>query len=171
MTEYQKRLVIENHNLIYRFLQKEKLNMEDWYDLAAIGMCKAARTFNEGTSKFSTYAFKCMFNEVYSEKRKESNKRTIPENEILYYNTEYEDESGKKVEFIEKIQSDYNVESDCIHKVTLKNALSKMKDKHKLIIDLLMKGYKQVEIMKIVGCSQPQVSRVMKRFIGEYKNA
>ncbi len=61
-----------------------------------------------------------MFNEVYSEKRKELNKRTIPEDEILYYNTEYEGESGNKVEFIEKIQSDYNVESDCIHKVTLK---------------------------------------------------
>ena len=54
MTDYQKQLVTDNHNLIYRFLQKEKLNMEDWYDLAAIGMCKAAKTFNEGTSKFST---------------------------------------------------------------------------------------------------------------------
>lgn len=52
--------------------------MEDWYDLAAIGMCKAAKTFNEGTSKFSTYAFKCMFNEVYSEKKKELRQRTIP---------------------------------------------------------------------------------------------
>lgn len=70
MTDYQKQLVTDNHNLIYRFLQKEKLNMEDWYDLSAIGMCKAAKTFNEGTSKFSTYAFKCMFNEVYSEKKK-----------------------------------------------------------------------------------------------------
>ena len=46
MTDYQKQLVTDNHNLIYRFLQKEKLNMEDWYDLAAIGMCKAAKTFN-----------------------------------------------------------------------------------------------------------------------------
>ena len=58
MTEYQKQLVIENHNLIYRFLQKEKLNMEDWYDLSAIGMCKAAKTFNEGTYKLSTNAIK-----------------------------------------------------------------------------------------------------------------
>lgn len=43
MTDYQRQLVTDNHNLIYRFLQKEKLNMEDWYDLAAIGMCKAAK--------------------------------------------------------------------------------------------------------------------------------
>ena len=62
MTDYQKQSVTDNHNLIYRFLQKETLNLEDWYDLAAIGMCKAAKTFNEGTSEFSAYAFKCMFN-------------------------------------------------------------------------------------------------------------
>ena len=43
-----------------------------------------------------------------------------------------------------------------------------MKEKHKPIISLFLQGYKQVEIMKIVGCSQPQVSRVMKGFIGEY---
>lgn len=134
-------------------------------------MCKAAKTFKEGASEFSTYAFKCMFNEVYSEKRKELYKRTIPESEILYYNVEYENDSGNKVELIDKIQSDYNIENDCIYKITFKKALDKMKDKHKPIIDLLMQGYKQVEIMKIVGCSQPQISRVMKKFIGEYKNA
>ena len=168
MTDYQKQLVTDNHNLIYRFLQKEKLNMEDWYDLAAIGMCKAAKTFNEGTSKFSTYAFKCMFNEVYSEKKKELRQRTIPQNEILYYNTEYENESGNKVEFIDKMQSDQNVENDCIHKVALRNAFNKMKEKHKPIISLFLQGYKQVEIMKIAGCSQPHVSRVMKKFVDEY---
>lgn len=43
-----------------------------------------------------------------------------------------------------------------------------MKEKHKPIISLFLQGYKQVEIMKIAGCSQPQVSRVMKRFVDEY---
>ena len=36
------------------------------------------------------------------------------------------------------------------------------------VISLFLQGYKQVEIMKIVGCSQPQVSRVMKKFVEEY---
>ena len=54
MTDYQKQLVTDNHNLIYRFLQKEKLNMEGWYDLAAMGRCKAAKTFNEAPSTCST---------------------------------------------------------------------------------------------------------------------
>lgn len=168
ITDYQRQLVIDNHNLIYRFLQKEKLNMEDWYDLAAIGMCKAAKTFNDKTSKFSTYAFKCMFNEVYSEKRKELRQKAIPQNEILYYNVECENESGNKVEFIEKMQSDQNVENDCIHEVSLQKAFNKIKEEYKPLIKLFLQGYKQVEIMKIVGCSQPHVSRVMKKFIDEY---
>ena len=109
-----------------------------------------------------------MFNEVYSEKKKELRQRTIPKNEIIYYNTEYENESGNKVEFIDKIQSDQNVENDCIHKVAIRNAFNKMKEKHKPIISLFLQGYKQVEIMKIAGCSQPHVSRVMKKFVDEY---
>lgn len=109
-----------------------------------------------------------MFNEVYSEKRKELYMKTIPTNEILYYNAEYENESGDKVEFIDKMQVNYNVENDCIHKVTFRNAFNKMKEKYKPVISLFLQGYKQVEIMKIVGCSQPHVSRVMKKFVDEY---
>lgn len=129
---------------------------------------QSSKTFNKGTSKFSTYAFKCMFNEVYSEKRKELNKRTIPENEILYYNADYENDSGGKVEFIEKIHADCNIENDCIHEFALQKVFNKMKEEYKPIIKLFLQGYKQVEIMKIVGCSQLHVSRVMKRFMRVY---
>ena len=63
MTNKQARLVEENHNLIYGFLHKHKLS-EDFYGDAAIGLCKAAETFDETkNSSFSTYAYKCMFNE------------------------------------------------------------------------------------------------------------
>ena len=51
MTDYQRQLVTDNHNLIYRFLQKEKLIWKIGM-ISTIGMCKAAKTFNEGTSNF-----------------------------------------------------------------------------------------------------------------------
>lgn len=45
ITEAEKKLVEQNHNLIYAFLQKYHLTIEDYYGLAAIGLCKAAMTF------------------------------------------------------------------------------------------------------------------------------
>lgn len=57
------RMVEENHNLIYGFLHKYKLS-EDFYGDAAIGLCKAAQSYDESKgSSFATYAYKCMFNE------------------------------------------------------------------------------------------------------------
>ena len=66
---YEK-IVEENHNLIYAFLNKCHLPTNEYYDLAAIGLCKAAKTWDCDRQKFSTYAYTCMFNEVMGEKRK-----------------------------------------------------------------------------------------------------
>ena len=45
MTRESQRLVEDNHNLIYKFLRNHNLE-DDWYDVAAIGLCKAANNYN-----------------------------------------------------------------------------------------------------------------------------
>lgn len=75
LNEKQRKLVEDNHNLIYAFLKKKNLSLnatEDWYGTAAIGLCKAAMTFDETKgSNFSTLAYICMDNEVKQIMRKE----------------------------------------------------------------------------------------------------
>ena len=70
ITEEQRKLVEENHNLIYSFLQKYNLAIDEYYGLASIGLCKAGKTYNGDKSNFSTYAYKCMFTTVMGELRK-----------------------------------------------------------------------------------------------------
>lgn len=87
MLPEQVRLVEENHNLIYGFLRKHNLN-EDFYGDAAIGLCKAAMNYDSSTgASFSTYAYKCMFNEcgiaIRSEKRQNSLKAISIETPIM----------------------------------------------------------------------------------------
>mgnify|MGYP001317500519 CR=1 FL=1 len=48
ITDEASELVEENHNLIYSLLHKCHLNIEEWYDIAAIGLCKAANYMREG---------------------------------------------------------------------------------------------------------------------------
>lgn len=78
MTSDYHRIVEENHNLIYGFLNKHKLG-EDFYGDAAIGLCKAVQTFDESIgNSFATYAYKCMFNECGTTMRTEKrNVKTI----------------------------------------------------------------------------------------------
>lgn len=68
LNQTQQRLVEENHNLIYSFMNKNKLSfesVEDWYGTCAIGLCKAALIYDPGKNvKFNTLAYVCMSNEM-----------------------------------------------------------------------------------------------------------
>lgn len=94
ITKEQEKLIEENHNLIYSFLQKYNLSVEDYYDLAAIGLCKAGINFNGNISKFSTYAYEWMFGSVFSEIRKEKRMKKIPDSLMFYYQAELENSNG-----------------------------------------------------------------------------
>lgn len=164
MTEQQKSLAESNHNLIYSFLLKYHLPFEDWYDLAAIGLCKAAMTFKEDVSTFSTYAYRCMFTSVMQEKRKETQSGTIPEYQIFYYQSEVATEmDGNVISFLDTMPSKENTESDAVANLIYVDFLNSLKDKDRTIFSLIADGYKQKDISKLVGCSQPQVSRVKKK--------
>ena len=164
ITEEQRKLVEDNHNLIYSFLQKYHLTIDEYYGLAAIGLCKAGKTYNGEKSNFSTYAYKCMFTTVMCELRKNKQAKTIPEHQIFYYQAELDNNNGGDTAlFMNYIPSKENVEDSVLSEVIFDEYASKLKDRDKKIFSLFREGYKQKEICKIVGCSQPQVSRVKKK--------
>lgn len=166
ITNEQQQVIEENHNLIYSFLQKYNLSVDDWYGLAAIGLCKAAITYKNGVSSFSTYAYKCMFTTVWSEKRKEKQSGTIPNHQILYYQSELDNNSdGDTNCFMNYIPSETNVEDDALTEVIFEEYNSKLNGREKTIFRMFKEGYKQREIGKKVGCSQAQVSRVRKKLL------
>lgn len=46
LTQQQQHLVEDNHKLIYFYLYRNSLSVDEFYDVAAIGLCKAAITYN-----------------------------------------------------------------------------------------------------------------------------
>lgn len=154
----------DNHNLIYSFLEKYNLSIDEHYDLAAIGLCKASITYDGSKSKFSTYAYKCMFNSVICELRKELSSIRIPKHKTLYYQEELEKDDGDKASLLNIIQSNEDVENEIISKIMLENYTNTLSERDKTIFDLSIAGYKQIEISEVVGCSRAQVSRVKNKF-------
>lgn len=83
LTEEEKRMVAENHNLIMSYAIENKLEVntnildykqtiysnEDWYGVLAWGLCYAVKTFNPEKGNFSSYAYAVMKNEVKNAKR------------------------------------------------------------------------------------------------------
>lgn len=171
MTRESQRLVEDNHNLIYKILKNTGLTEEDYYDLAAIGLCKAAETYNTSKYEFSTYAYKCMYNEIHKEKwRKNSLQKFIPDALILHYDKSISDESDTAPCFEIYMEKRYSGESqdDVLAKLIYEDYYNGLrKDRDREILDLFQKGYSHQKIAEIINCPVGTVARV-KRLCKEY---
>lgn len=137
-------------------MYKYHLDVEEWYDLAAIGLCKAANTYNNNKSGFSTYAYKCMYTTIIMEKRKENAMRIIPQNQIVYYENQV-NESSKENDtstFLNYIPSKQNIENETISTLSLENIENELAGNKRKVFLLLREGYAQCEISEIIGISK-----------------
>lgn len=156
--------------MIYSFLYKYHLDVEEWYDIAAIGLCKAANTYNNDKSRFSTYAYKCMYTTIIMEKRKENAMRTIPQNQIVYYENQV-NESSKDNDtstFLNYIPSKQDIENETISALSLENIENELVGNKKKVFLLLREGYTQCEISKIIGISKQRVSKIKQEITEKY---
>jgi len=181
-------LVLDNKNLIYYVIKKLGIykDIDNFYDIGMIGLCKAARSFDsESNTKFNTYAISCIRHELYNYGRKKSNKQWF---DMLSLNI---DTTGCGVDTIELIPDDINIENSVIEKETNKelyNAINQLSDIEQFVINhtfglngysvLTQKTIKKM-IYKKLGVryrGQCQVSRIkiraikkLKRYLKDYK--
>lgn len=162
---YEK-IVEENHNLIYAFLNKCHLPTNECYDLAAIGLCKAAKTWDCDRQKFSTYAYTCMFNEVMGEKRKYRCKKRINNDELISLDAHIDEE--QKLSILDIINDSYSLEDEIITNIDVSNFVKSLKGRDRAIVDLFTLGYVQDDVANIIGVSQATISRVKKKLKDKY---
>lgn len=81
------------------------------------------------------------------------------------YDTIHQDD-GAPIMLIDKISDNYKEDSDVINKIALKEALNNLDAKYRQIIMLrYFKDKTQVEVAKLLGISQVQVSRIEKKVL------
>lgn len=80
-------------------------------------------------------------------------------------------EDGNPLKVIDKISLDEDSEEDIIDNIVLKEILSHLKERDRQVIILrYFKDKTQVEVAKLLGISQVQVSRIEKRIIEDIKS-
>ena len=159
LTDEQKKLVEDNHNLIYFTIHKYNLDIEEYYDILALALCRAAINYdiNKGTT-FSTYAISAMKGAFLQEIRKSKAQRRsgtcISINDVVYDNNG--DDSSITLEDMLTNGLDVFDESILLD-------FTKLNDKLRRILWLSYCGYTQKEIADIIGITQAQVSRDLKK--------
>lgn len=170
LSKEQQDLVSDNHNLIYSYANKMNLDINEYYDLLAIGLCKAAKTYdpNRGYA-FSTYAYFAMRTECYQYWRHLNNTSRIPSELIFSYNNPFSDESEMqdRIERINDIFGTYQLDST---EIELKEFIDSLKSIERRIIFEKMYGYTQREIAIHVGRCQITIGRILKQLKEKWLN-
>ena len=157
MTKEQEQLVTDNHNLIYYIINnKYGLSTEEYYDVCAIGLCKAAITYDSSKDvKFATYAGVCIENEIKIELRKQK-KYSVYSLDRTFSSTL--DGTGE-IAFVENLTTGLSA-YDEILPYQLDEILNAREYK---LVALILEGYTQTEIGNIIGISQSMISRMLSK--------
>ena len=172
MTKEQKALVEKNHNLIFAFLKTHHLSVDEYYDLAAIGLCRAAMEYDENISKFSTFAYQCMLSIVLQDIYTKTRAKRIPKEIMVSLNYETEMDDGKIFTMEDTLPSPSNTEDEAVTQVMVVKFKEKLKPKQKCIFEMMLNGYSQADIAKEMNCTRQSVSKhkieIENRFKGYF---
>lgn len=169
---YDEILVTDNISIIYDVLKKMHLynKLDEYYDICIYGLVIAAKTFepNKGYA-FTTYAYKCITNEVLRDiRQKNQNKRKANNNTISLNTTIFDDGSETGLTLESVIPSNIDIEEELIKKEQIDNlyiAISKLSKREADIISSLygLNGFKklnQYELSKKYNIAQSTISRI-----------
>lgn len=170
MTLEQSKRVADNHNLIYSFLKKYNLSIDEYYDICAIALCKASIAFDETKSSFSTYAYKSMFNAYLLNIRKETAQHKIPRELIVSYDKDCsKDGIDEAMNFKDMLEDNVDIEANVIFNITMKEYFNKLSKLQSNILILALYGYKQEDIANKFNVSRNYVSKIKRDFIKHIK--
>ncbi len=166
LTQQQQQLVEDNHKLIYFYLYRNSLSVDEFYDVAAIGLCKAAITYN-GQTKFSTYAYSCIKCEIFNELHRQKSARKIPMDKQLSYDIKTMDGYGE--EKWSYLSDNKHFEDTVELKLLVESYINKLKiERNKIVLKLYCKGYSGADIVKITGVNRTTVGKQiadMKKYL------
>ena len=154
----REKFITDNHNLIYKFIHKHNLDLEDNYDLLAIALIKAFDTYEANKNiKFSTYAFKVMRNKYLNELRKRRR-------DSLNYAVSIEKEVCENMPLIDTLESEEVIKDLCALKTP-----GSLTNKERLVFSYYLKGYSIMQTARILGVSHQCIEQTIRRIRDKYK--
>lgn len=169
LNKHQQELAEKNHNLIYWFIKKNKLDLEEYYGELAIELCKAAYHYDEtfGCS-FTTYASKCMNNRVKQLFQKKKHTIEGTENCLsldYFYSTEGSD-SYTLADLI--VDEKKNIERETEIKAEEEDFSSILNKRDQYIFRSLLSGKKQGDLARELKVSPQHINAIVKSIRKKY---
>lgn len=104
-----------------------------------------------------------MLNEYKIELRKTFASKHIPDAVISSYNKRIDDSNDHEI--IDILVTDNDIINDAILKTIIEKFLETLNKKEYTIMTMYLQGYTQKEISKVIGTSQCNISRIIKKLL------
>ena len=152
LTEREKQFIMENHNLVYSYLRKYGYSIEEYYNIAIMGLIKSAQAYSRRAElrkkySFSYVAFQYMRAEISNHFKMESSKKRKPEEKVLSLDADYAETEnlynctdGKS----------YEPENEIMVAETLTELLENLTDIQRKITEMKLIGYSNKETYLIL---------------------
>lgn len=144
---------IENNvNLVYFIVRKYYptfIHDEDIIQCGMVGLCKAVDAWDMNKSKFSTYARKCILNEINMEFRNRKKDKGV-----VSLDKEIITDSGETVSYGDLIAGEADIPF-----TDMDGFLNSLSVKEKIIFDCFKSGMSSSEIMEKLHCSKDLLNK------------
>lgn len=165
----QQKLVENNHNLIYDYLNKYNLAFDEYYDILALGLCKAALLYEKDKGAFSTFAYYWMKHEMLSYYHKLNKKSVIPQNMELALDgiLNKDNRDGEMGEaFFKNPLTGYATdklqlltEDIVVGRLVIDDIKDSLLNKNEnFVVDCIIKDLTHKEIANMLGCTRENVT-------------
>lgn len=169
MTEEQRMLAAENHNLIYKFALHKEVSAEEYYDIFAIGLCKAAMYFDPALDvRFSTFAFQCMESEYKQYWRRELNGRHIPAGSVISYDALIADDNSDD-SFLEIISNSTGKCRMDTAGLEMEEFSNRLPERQRAVLNGFLDGQNGADIALAMGVSRQCVYRLKTKLAEAWK--
>lgn len=157
------KLIKDNEGLVGKVIKdlhckfKSKEDYEEVYDAGMFGLIVGAKNY-DGSSKVSTYLYKCIKNEIVRLFTYRTRQKEIPISKLYSLNYEYEEGTLE-----DELAMDYDLEQEIIKKETEKEVryvLAKLKPSYQ---ELMKKHFG-------IGCKEHKIRELAKEYNCSYQN-
>lgn len=167
MTYEQKKLAEENIRLVYWFIHRRELSVDEYEGMLMETLCRAAIKFDPQKGfKFSSYALLSFSNCIKMHVRNRTATCRVPEHlvqsgeEAVYRNSD-----GIATTLFDVIADKRDDVEDMLFLETVKEYVESLDKEDRMILCMKIEGMGQRDIAKRVGMSQPNVCRRLKRIL------
>lgn len=163
LTQKEKEFAEKNHNVVYDFLHKNRLGIDEWYDVVIFGYLNAVKRYNREAKlkqyKFTTVAWTRMFCEVSN--RKTYNNALMRRAETISIEL-IATESGRSLdEVIPDCKAEETYREVEFRKDTEQHIMSCLTRGQQAQFYLAYLGYEPEEILDIIGISMDEQQKNM----------